>query len=47
MGVYIPQFQIYLGNKITDKLLVDAAEMMAVIVGLQWVEEVRPDGVLC
>lgn len=45
-GVYIQQFQIHLGNRITHKLCVYSAEMMAVIVGRQWVEEVRPDRVL-
>lgn len=38
-GVNVPQFQIHLANRITDKLSVYAAEMMAVIIGLQWVEE--------
>ena len=42
-GMEIPQSLIHLGNRITDKLLVYTAEMMAVIVGLQWVEEVRSD----
>lgn len=39
------QFQIYLENGITDKVSIHLDDMMAVIVGLQWVEEVGPDRV--
>ena len=45
-GVYIPQFNIKIGKRITDQLSVYTAEMMAVIIALQWVEEVRPDSVV-
>lgn len=40
------QFQICLENGITDELSIHLDDMMAVIVGLQWVEEVGPDSVV-
>ena len=43
-GVYIPKFKMYIGKRIPDKLSVYTAEMMAVIFGLQWVEETRQGG---
>ena len=44
---YTSQTLEYLFLKRTsDQLSVDTAEMLAVIIGLQWVEEVRPDRVV-
>ena len=41
-GVYIPDKHIRIGKRIPDKLSVYTAEMMAVIMGLQWVEKAKP-----
>ncbi len=38
---------INIGKRIPDQLSVYRAEIMAVIIGLQWVEEVRSDRVVC
>ncbi len=39
---------IYINKRLTSELLIYAAEMVAIIVGLMWVEEVRPDSIwLC
>ena len=45
-GVYIPSMHINIGKRLTDQISVYSAEMMAIIIGLQWVEEVRPDRVV-
>ena len=37
---------INIGKRLTDQISVYSAEMMAIIFGLQWVEEVRPDRVV-
>ena len=44
--VYIPDFKISISKRASDQLSVYTAEMLAVIIGLQWVEEVRPDRVV-
>ena len=46
VGVYIPEFKISISKRASDQLSVYTAEMLAVIIGLQWVEEVRPDRVV-
>jgi len=48
VGVYIhiPDFKIHLSKRLTDRLSVYTAEIVAVIIALQWVEEVRPDRVV-
>ncbi|KAI2647286.1 Ribonuclease H1 [Labeo rohita] len=46
IGVYIPIFKIRISLKLPDDLSVYTAELTAIIVGLQWVEEVRPSKVI-
>ena len=46
VGIYIPDFKISISKRASDQLSVYTAEMLAVIIGLQWVEEVRPDRVV-
>ena len=45
-GIYIPAMNIKIAKRIPDQLSVYTSEMVAIIVGLQWVEEVRPDRVV-
>ena len=45
-GVFIPEKNIKIAKRIPDKLSVYTSEMVAVILGLQWVENVRPDKVV-
>ncbi len=47
IGIYIPTLNVSIGKRLPDQLSVYTAEMMAIIIGLQWVEEVKPDGMLC
>ena len=46
IGIYIPEFKISISKRALDQLSVYTAEMLAVVIGLQWVEEVRPDRVV-
>ena len=46
IGINIPEFEIHISKRLSDHLSVSTAEMMAVILCLQWVEEVRPDRVV-
>jgi len=41
-AVYIPQFQIRIKKRISDHVSVFAAELVAMMIALQWVEEVKP-----
>ena len=43
-GVYIPSMHINIGKRLPDQMSVYSAEM--IIIGFQWVEEVRPDRVV-
>ena len=46
-GVYIPSLHIIIGKRLPDQMSnVYSPEMMAIIIGLQWVEEVRSDRVV-
>ena len=45
IGVYIPEFKISISKRVSNNLSVCTAEILAAMVGLQWVEEVRPDRV--
>ncbi|XP_016419840.1 uncharacterized protein LOC107749259 [Sinocyclocheilus rhinocerous] len=45
-AVVIPEFNVECGKRITDDISVYACEMMAMIIALQWVEEVRPERVV-
>lgn len=42
-GAYKPEFDVVICKIINDKLSVYTAEMVAIILGLQWIEEVRPE----
>ncbi|XP_043998578.1 uncharacterized protein LOC122846005 [Gambusia affinis] len=46
IGIYISEFKIDISKRLSDQLSVFTAEMVAVIISLQWVEEVRPDRVV-
>uniref|UniRef100_A0A3B5QMN0 Reverse transcriptase domain-containing protein n=1 Tax=Xiphophorus maculatus TaxID=8083 RepID=A0A3B5QMN0_XIPMA len=46
IGIYISEFKKFISKRISDQLSVFTAEMVAVILSLQWVEEVRPDRVV-
>lgn len=45
-GVYIPEFDVAICKRINNRLSVFTAEITAIILGLQWVEEVRPERVV-
>lgn len=45
-GVYIPEFHAVIRKRIRDRVSVLTAEIVAIILGLQWIEEVRPEGVV-
>ncbi len=47
IGIYIPTLNASIVKRLPDQLSVYTAEVMAIIVGLQWVEEVKPDRVVC
>ena len=38
IGVYISSMQINIGKRLPDQMSVYSAEMMAIIIGLQWVK---------
>lgn len=42
IGVYIPIFKTKISLRITDKLSVYSTELIAVIEGLQWIEQTKP-----
>ncbi len=43
IGVYIPEFKISITKRLTSKFSIYAVEMVAIIIRLTWVEEVKPD----
>ncbi len=43
--IHIPEFKIVISKRISDQLSVYTAEIVAVIIALQWVEKVKPDRV--
>ncbi len=45
-GVYIPEFNVEISKIIIDGVSVFTAEIVAIILGLQWIEEVRPERVV-
>ena len=48
IGVYIPESDIYIKKRATDQLSIFAAEMAAIIIALQWLEETRlPKAIIC
>uniref|UniRef100_A0A8C1TCJ5 RNA-directed DNA polymerase from mobile element jockey n=1 Tax=Cyprinus carpio TaxID=7962 RepID=A0A8C1TCJ5_CYPCA len=46
IGVYIPRFKSQIILRLSDKLSVYSTELSAIIVGLQWVEQVKPNRVV-
>ncbi len=44
--MYIPEFDVKICKRITDRLSVFTAEITALILALQWIEEVRPGRVV-
>ncbi len=45
-GVYIPEFNVEISKIIIDGVSVFTSEIVAIILGLQWIEEVRPERVV-
>ena len=45
-GICIPEFDVNLCKGLTNDLSVWSTEMVAVIVGLQWIEDVQPSRVV-
>lgn len=46
IGVYIPNFKTEISLRLSNKLSVYSTELTVIIVGLQWVEQVRPNRIL-
>lgn len=42
-SVYIPRFKMSASKRLSDQLSVYTTELLAAIIALHWVEEVRPD----
>ena len=38
-AVYIPQYKIHIKKRTTDQLSVYAVKLLAIILGLEWIEE--------
>ncbi len=45
-AIHITEIKIDISKRISDHLLVYTAEIVAVIIALKWVEEVKPDRVI-
>lgn len=45
-GVYIPEFDLTICKRINEKLSVYTAKVVAIILGLQWVEKVNPQTII-
>lgn len=45
-AVVIPEFNVEFGKRFTDDIFVFACEMMAMVIVLQWPEEVKPERVV-
>lgn len=43
MGMHVPEFKISISKRLSNQRSVYTGGMVAVIIGSQWVEEVRPD----
>ena len=46
IGVVIPEFKVYISKRISDRLSVFTAEVVAIIFALQWVDEIKPERVV-
>ena len=46
IGVFIPEFKVHISKRISDRLSVFTAEIVAIIFALQWVEEIKPERVV-
>lgn len=48
VAVVVPEFSVEMGNRISDGLSVYTGEMIAILLAVQWVEDVRPlHAVIC
>ncbi len=45
-GMYIPRFKTKISLRLSDKLSVYSTELTAIIVGLQWVEQIKPNRIV-
>jgi ribonuclease HI len=41
-GVYVSEFDVNICRRLTDDLPVYSVELLAIVVALQWVEDVQP-----
>ncbi len=46
IGVYIPRFKTEIRLTLSDKLSVYSPELTAIIIGLQWVEQIKPNRIV-
>ncbi len=46
IGVYIPRFKTEISLRLSDKLSVYSTELTAIIIGLQWVEQIKPNRIV-
>ncbi len=46
IGVYIPRFRTEKSLTLSDKLSVYSTELTAIIIGLQWVEQIKPNRIV-
>jgi len=44
--VYIPRFKTEISLRLSDKLSVYSTELTAIIIGLQWVEQIKPNRIV-
>ncbi len=46
IGVYIPRFKTEISWRLSDKLSVYSTELTAIIIGLQWVKQIKPNRIV-
>ncbi|MGL5597185.1 MAG: ribonuclease H family protein, partial [Aeromonas sp.] len=46
VGINVPEFKIQVSKRLPNNVTIYTAELVAVYLGLQWVEEVKPDRVV-
>jgi ribonuclease HI len=42
VAFWVPEFQVRLGKRVNDEVSMYAAEMIAILLAIHWVEETRP-----
>lgn len=42
VGFYIAEFHLAIGRRVSDGLSVLTGEMLAIVLALQWIEDIRP-----